>query len=99
MQHLKSLNFRFLVLLSIRHGVLRLKKQLKRLLEVMAGSPSGSKCETPVHVQEDKNSTLGVTDWIKTNQTRMSRSPSSFLPHNRNLLELVEETALLNNMT
>merc|ERR1719206_438674 len=39
------------VLLSIRTGVLRLKKQLKRLLEMMmmmTGSPPASKCGTPV---------------------------------------------------
>ena len=93
------LYFSFFVLLSIRTGVLRLKKQLKRLLDVMAGSPPPSKCVTPVRTQEHRNSALSVTDWIKSGPSRMSRSPSSYLPHNRNLLELVEETSLLKNMT
>ena len=91
---------RFFVLLSIRTGVLRLKKQLKRLLEMMmmmTGSPPASKCGTPV--RDHRNSSLSVTDWIKSGPSRMARSPSSYLPHNRNLLELVEETSLLNNMT
>ena len=86
---------RFFVLLSIRTGVLRLKKQLKRLLEMMmTGSPPASKCGTPV--RDHRNS---VTDWIKSGPSRMARSPSSYLPHNKNNLELVEETSLLNNMT
>ena len=88
---------RFLVLLSIRTGVIRLRKQLKRLLEMMAGSPPPSKSVSPV--RNHRNSGLSVTDWIKSGPSKITRSPSNYLPHNRNLLELVEETSLLNNMT
>ena len=95
------LNFhcRFLVLLSIRTGLVKLKKQLKKLLTVMTGTPATNHEDTPVRTQEHRNSSLSVKDWIKSGPSHMSRSPSSYLPHNRNLLELVEETSLLSNMT
>jgi len=87
-------------LLSIRQGVVRLRRQLRRLLLVLPPQRHDSQAELePESPAGPPDGGTGVKDWLKQQPGRMSRSTSSYLPHNRNLLEVVEETSLLNNMT
>jgi len=87
------------VLLSIRHGVVKLKKQLGKLLVIMSLSSPEQRSNADGYTPTQPAGGAGVKDWLRNQPTRLSRSTSSYLPHNRNLLEMVEETSLLNNMT
>ena len=94
-----SLFTRLMVLLSIRKGVIRLKHQMQRLLEILSSTPPASMSASPVSVRGPKlKHSINVTEWVKSQPKRISRSPSYFLPNTRNMQEVVEETSLLNSM-
>ena len=88
-----------MVLLSIRKGVIRLKHQMQRLLEILSSTPPASMSASPVSVRgPELKQSISVTEWVKAQPKRISRSPSYFLPNTRNMQEVVEETSLLNSM-